>query len=312
MRVIKVLLLSALLAVLGGSALYLISPPQFVQLAVKLERWAAGLEHKQLEIPGFQLHYLDSGGTGAPLLLIHGFGGEKDNWTRVARHLRKPYRIIALDLPGYGESDSPADVPYGIADQVLRVHAFLQKLGLSRVHLGGNSMGGNIAASYAAKYPNEVSTLWLVSNSGVSQAPQSELRRFIADTGSNPLAPGSGEQYRQMLTWVMARPPWIPAAVLDVFAARAVAVRALRDQQFTDLVEEAHAVEPLIRELPIPTHILWGEQDRVLHVGAVDVLMSIMPLASRTILPGIGHVPMIEVPEQVAQDYFAFRKAARR
>lgn len=318
MRIIKVLLLAALLAVLGCVALYLISPSNFVRLAVASERWAAGLQHHEIDIPGFRVHYLDSGGSGLPsggqgppLLLVHGFGGDKDNWTRVARHLRKRYRVIAVDLPGFGESDAPRDVPYRIADQVERLHAFTQALGLSRVHLGGNSMGGNVVGTYAAKYPNEVGSLWLIACSGVSRAPQSELRQFIADTGTNPLAPGTPEQYRTMLGWVMARPPFIPGAVLDTLSARAVAARTLRDRQYADLVDEANGIDRLMVNLPIQTHVLWGEQDRVLNVRAVDVLMAILPLSSRTIMPGIGHLPMLEAPALTAEDYFAFRKASR-
>ncbi len=311
MRILKVLLLAALFALIGLGLLYVAAPARFVELAVQGERWAAGLEHKEVDIPGFHLHYLDSGGTGTPLILVHGFGGDKDNWTRVARHLRPHYRVIALDLPGYGQSDAPATERYAIGDQVERLHAFVQAIGLSRAHFGGNSMGGNIVATYAARYPNEVGSLWLVAASGVSAAPQSELRKLVADTGKNPLAPGDTEQYRSMLQWVMARPPYLPNAVVDVLAARAVTAQPLRAQQFADLVEEANALEPLISALPIATHVLWGEQDRVLHVGAVSVLSAVLPHATHTILPGIGHLPMVEAPEQSARDYLAFRKSSR-
>lgn len=311
MRVIQVLLLAALFALIGLGGVYVAAPARFVQLAVQGERWASGLEHREVDIPGFHLHYLDSGGTGAPLILVHGFGGDKDNWTRIARHLRRHYRVIALDLPGYGQSDAPADVRYSIRDQVERLHAFVQAIGLSRAHFGGNSMGGNIVATYAATYPNTVGSLWLVAASGVSRAPQSELRQLIADTGSNPLAPANATEYRAMLQWVMARPPYLPSAVVDVLAARAVAAQPLRTQQFEDLVEEANAIEPLIRNLPIPTHILWGTQDRVLHVGAASVLKGVLPHSTQTLMPGIGHLPMVEAPELAARDYLAFRMAAR-
>ena len=311
MRFIQVLLLAALFALIGLGALYVVAPTRFVELAVQAERWTAGLEHKELDIPGFHLHYLDSGGTGTPLVLVHGFGADKDNWTRLARHLRKHYRVIALDLPGYGQSDAPTTERYTIGDQVERLHAFVQAIGLSRAHFGGNSMGGNIVATYAARYPNQVASLWLVAASGVSAAPQSELRKLIADTGQNPLAPSDAVQYRSMLQWVMARPPYLPNAVVDVLAARAVAAQPLRAKQFADLVEEANALEPLIRSLPIPTHVLWGAQDRVLHVGAVRVLSAVLPHATHSILPGIGHLPMVEAPEQSANDYLAFRLASR-
>lgn len=308
MRIIKVLLLAVLLAVLGIGLLYVAAPAGFVQLAVAVERWVGRLHHREIDISGFHLHYLDSDGPGETLLLVHGFGGDKDNWTRIARHLSGRYRVVAPDLPGYGESDSPMDARYGIADEVERLHAFVGALGLTRIHLGGNSMGGNIAAVYAARYPNEVGSLWLIANSGLSTAPVSELRKSIAETGQNRLIPSTPEQFREMLGFVMSRPPPVPDPVIDVLAARAIKAHDLRQKQFEDLMTEASALEPLIAGLPIPTHILWGEQDRALHVGGADVLLALLPQASKTVMPGIGHVPMLEAPEAAALDYIAFRQ----
>lgn len=311
MRILKVFLLALVLGLVVVAGTYVLSPETFVRQAIATERWASGLTRHETQIPGFRVAYLDSGGAGAPLVLVHGFGADKDNWTRVARYLRPQYRIIALDLPGFGDSDSPADQPYTIAAQVDRLHAFVRAIGLTAVHLGGSSMGGNIVATYAAKYPNEVASLWLVANSGVNRAPPSELRQRIADTGKNALVPGTAEEYRDMLHWVMERPPYLPGAVLEVMAARAVAVQPLRTQQFAELIREASTLEERISGLPIPTHVLWGEKDRALSVRAVDVLMGLLPQSSRTIMPDIGHLPMIEAPEESALDYLAFRKHYR-
>lgn len=307
MGILKFLLVAAGLAIAAVAGVYVVSPPHFLRGAVAAERWVSGLQHKTVEIPGFRIEYLDSEGSGAPLLLIHGFGGDKDNWTRIARHLRPHYRIIALDLPGYGDSHSPMDTAYGIVAQTQRVYAFVQALGLTRIHIGGNSMGGNIAAHYAIAYPNTVGSLWLVANSGVASAPLSELRQRIADSGENGLISATPEQYRSMLKIVMSKPPPLPDPLIEVMAAIATAARPLRERQFADLVAEGAALEPIIAGLPIPTHIVWGAEDRVLHVGAVDILMGLLPQASKTVMPGIGHVPMIEAPHAVAEDYIAFR-----
>lgn len=311
MKIFTTMLLALALALTVALGTYFVAPAQFLRGAIALERWAASLQRFELEIPGFRIAYLDSGGSGPPLVLVHGFGGDKDNWTRVARHLRGSVRVIALDLPGYGESDAPADARYAITDQVERLRAFITGLGLTRVNLGGNSMGGNIVATYAATYPNTVTSLWLVANSGVNRAPTSELRQRIAETGHNALVPRTQAEYREMMGWVMASPPPLPDAVVEVLGARAVAASALRERQFAQLVEEANTLEPRLGGLPIPTHVLWGEQDRVLHPYAVDVLMGLLPQSSRTVLPGIGHLPMIEAPKQAALDYLAFRKHFR-
>ncbi len=312
MKILKVLLLAAALALVVVLGIYFLAPETFVRGAVAGERWASGLQRQEVEAGGFRIAYLDSGGPGAPLVLVHGFGADKDTWVRTARYLHSPaLRIIALDLPGYGESDSPIDGSYTIADQVERLHAFVQTLGLTHLHLGGHSMGGNVAATYAAKYPNEVGSLWLIANSGMNHVPASELRQRISDTGKNALVPSSREEYREMMGWVMARPPWIPSRVLDVMADRAIAVHDLRQMEFSQIVREASTLEERLSGLPIPTHVLWGEKDRAVHVQSVDVLMGLLPQSDRTIMPAIGHVPMLEAPKETALDYLAFRKHYR-
>lgn len=310
-RIAKVLLLAAILAAIAVGGLYMVAPKTFVRLAIATERWASSLTQHEAELPGFSMAYLDSGGAGEPLVLVHGFGGDKDNWTRVARYLRKHYRIIAPDLPGYGESSAPQDAHYRIDDQVEYLHAFIRSLGLSHVHLGGNSMGGNIVASYAAKYPNEVGTLWLIANSGIHSAPPSELRKTLADGGRNALIPSTRAEYRELVAFVMSRPPFLPGAFLDVMADRAIAVHELRARQFAELIEENVFLESRIAELPVQTHVLWGEEDRALHVDSVNAIMALMPYSSRTVMPGIGHVPMIEAPRESARDYIKFRKELR-
>lgn len=307
MRLLGVLLGAAALALVLALGTYGFAPAQFLRGAVALERWAAGLQRQTVGIPGYTIAYLDSGGSGAPLVLVHGFGGDKDNWVRVARALRNTTRVIALDLPGYGQSDAPAGGDYTIAAQVQHLHAFMTAIGLTRAHLGGHSMGGNIVGSYAAEYPNQVASLWLVAPGGVMAAPASELRTRIEQTGQNALVPHTPAQFEEMIGWVMAQPPVIPARLRAVLAERAVAVSALRDAQFAQLVQEAHGLDTRVRGLPIPTHILWGDRDRALHVGGAEVLVGLIAGATRTVMPGIGHVPMLEAPEASATDYLGFR-----
>src|SRR3546814_13121995 len=97
--------------------------------ALSVQHWLGGVERKTLQIPGFEIAYLD-GGSGEPLVMVHGIGADKDNWAQIAPFLRGPGRLIALDLPGFGDSGKPTDGDYSIVAQAERRGQFHDALTL--------------------------------------------------------------------------------------------------------------------------------------------------------------------------------------
>ncbi len=174
MRIVVRIVAGVALLLAGLTAFDYFAPYTSARMGLALEQRRAGLEEATARIPGFEMPYLH-GGAGEPLLLVHGFGADKNNFTRVARLLTPHYRVVIPDLPGFGEASKPADASYAIADQVERLRQFAQGLGLKRVHLGGSSMGGFIATLWAAKYPHEVASLWLLAPGGTA----AEMRQVM-------------------------------------------------------------------------------------------------------------------------------------
>ncbi len=163
-----------------------LAPEAVTRLALRGERRFSGLALKQAQVDGYTMPYLD-GGSGPALVLIHGFAGDKDNFTRIARFLTPHYRVIIPDLPGFGDASRDMAGSYRIADQVRRVHELMQQLGLATAHLGGNSMGGFIAAQFAATYPAMTSSLWLLDAAGTHASNDTPIiQRYLA-TGEMPL-----------------------------------------------------------------------------------------------------------------------------
>lgn len=296
------LLLVLVLAVVG---LYYACPEKLAQLAISGERAAASLSKHEIDAAGVHFVYLE-GGKGEPLVLIHGFGADKENFTRVAKFLTPRFHVIIPDVPGFGESGQPANGDYSIDAQVERIHAFVQALGLKTVHLGGSSMGGNIAAAYGAKYPTETGSLWLLAPAGVVSAPPSVLALRLGQGGKNPLIASNADEFEQVFHFVMEEPPFMPRRILDVMGSTAVKHHDLNVKIF-EQIHSAMALEPLVKGLEVPTRIVWGEQDRALNVGGAKILEGLMPKSSALILPGVGHLPMVERPREVAKDYLAFR-----
>lgn len=298
----------AIAALFAGDALF---PTQSARLAVKAERSLAGLEPKHLQIPGFEIAYLE-GGQGEPLVLLHGIGADKDNFTRVSRYLTSHVHVYAMDLPGFGESSKPSGAGYRIEDQVRYVDQIVQQLGLDRFHLGGSSMGGWIAGVYTAAHPLKVDSLWLLDPGGVAGAKLSEVRSRLARGEESGLFARTPQDFDRVLDLVFVHRPFIPHGVKHVLAERAAVNYALHTRILHELQVNPPNLEELLNGNPTPALIVWGAQDRVLDPSAAEILKSAMPNAQVTIMPGIGHLPMIEAPRQSARDYLRFREGLKR
>ncbi len=297
------LLVTAIAAI---SSVYL-APANALRLALGAERQSAGLVRKQIDLPdGLHYVYLE-GGQGEPLMLLHGFGANKDNFTRVARWLTPHYHVIVPDHIGFGESSHPQDADYAPTAQAERLRALAQALGIKALHLGGSSMGGQIALTYAALHPDEVKSLWLLAPAGVWSAPESEMRKVARETGHNPLMAKNEEEFAGVFSFVMTDPPYIPRPMLNVMAQERIGNFALEERILKQL--GADPVEQRVTGLATPTLIVWGDRDRVLIPASADILHKLMPHSQVLIMPGIGHLPMLERPQPSAEDYLRFRAA---
>ncbi|MGH8481351.1 MAG: alpha/beta fold hydrolase [Nevskiaceae bacterium] len=310
MRIVRRVLAALALLLAGLAAFDYFAPYTSARLAVALEQRRSGLEDARAAIPGFEIPYLH-GGTGEPLLLIHGFGADRNNFTRVARFLTPRYRVVIPDLPGFGEASKPESASYAIADQVERLRQFAQGLGLKRLHLGGSSMGGFIATLWAAKYPDEVASLWLLAPGGTAAAYDSELRREYERTGKILLVAQTPEAHAQVRALAMARQPFLPYSFRKVLGERAAANFTLHTKIFQQMGREA-PLESFVTRLDTPALIVWGAEDRVLNPKGAEAMRAFMPNARAIVMPGIGHLPMIEAVATSAADYLAFRQQPTR
>lgn len=298
-------------AAAGGVALVLalefLAPQRMTRLWLGLERRRAGLRLKRQTLAGgIEMSYLE-GGRGETLLLVHGFGGDKDNFTRLAGALTRHYRVILPDLPGFGDATRDPALRHAVPDQVRRLHEFIGALGLPPLHLGGNSMGGFIAAEYAASHPQQVRSLWLLDPAGTAAAHGSPmLQRYLA-TGDTPLLLRRPEDIGVLLQAIAVKAPLLPPSVKTVLARRAVTDHALHAQILQQLVHDSPTLEDRLPGIAAPTLVVWGSEDRILHPDGAAALRSRLPHCRVVLMSGIGHVPMMEAPAVTAADYLRFR-----
>ena len=279
------------------------------QKIIQYERNKSDLNVKSLTLAsGDKMVYAENGNVaGEPLLLIHGFGGNKDNFTRIARQL-EGYHLIIPDLLGFGESSKPMSADYRSEAQATRLHELLQAKGLaSNIHVGGNSMGGAISVAYAAKYPKEVKSLWLVDSGGFwSAGIHDSLKNATLE--NNPLLVNDKEDFYNLYDYVMYKPPYIPKSVKAVFAQERIANKELDakilEQIVTDNVEERAKI---IAQYKIPTLVVWGDKDQIIKPETVNLIKEIIPQAQVIMMEDVGHVPMVEALDETADNYKAFR-----
>lgn len=280
-------------------------PGKTFQLATYIERAKAGLEEKSIDVGGVRYAYL-TGGEGEPLVMVHGFAASKEHWVWVAKFLSKHFTIIAPDLPGHGQSTKDPKLDYTISKQVERLHAFTRALGLKSFNIAGNSMGGTIAGAYAARYPGEVKSLWLLDPGWVQAARPSEMQKLL-DRGVNILVPKSLDDFYRINQMCFVKPPYIPGFIKDYLGKRYISDSALYANIFDQLSKKPFCLECEMAGSATPTLIMWGGQDRITHVSGAQALKAKIPHARVVILKDVGHIPMMEAPGLAAKHYLEFR-----
>jgi abhydrolase domain-containing protein 6 len=271
------------------------------------ERKTAGLQEKSLRVGDHEIVYLE-GGKGEPILMVHGFAANKDNWTRFAKFVTPVYHVVALDLPGFGDSTCLDNASYRIADQAKRLDQFANAVGFKKFHIVGNSMGGHIAGRYTVMFPERVLTLGLFNASGVKSPVPSEMAQRLAKGEPNPLVAGSVEEFDRLIKFVFFTPPEIPSFAKKLLVGEAMKHKASNERIFKQLSGALGALEPDLPRIKARTLVLWGDRDRVLDVSCVQVLEKGLPNSATVIMKDCGHLPMIERPQEAAGHYTAFLK----
>lgn len=247
---------------------------------------------------GLRLRLRDTGPRGAPaLILLHGFGSSLDTWEPWAKALSPKYRVIRIDLPGFGLTGPDPTGDYSDARTLAILSALLDQLALPKATLIGNSLGGRFAWEFAARYPQRVDKLVLISPDGFA-SPGFEYGKAPEVPLMLEAMPWVGPRtlVRANLAPAWAHPDALPDAVLtryrDMLLAPGVRRAILDRTRQTVLTDPA----PRLRSINAPTLLMWGEQDQMIPVSNARDYLRLLPHARLVRLPGMGHVPFEESP----------------
>lgn len=249
-----------------------------------------GVRSAEAQAGPYRLRYLE-GGSGPPLLLIHGLGSSAlVEWARLLPSLSRSYHVYAPDLPGFGRSDRPRQADYGIPMQVEAVRAFVQAVGIPRARVVGISMGGWIAARLAGEHPELVERLVVVAPAGMRP-------RDDAPIPVDVLFPQDEAGVRRLIAAVRHKPPPTPS-----FVARDIARRKKRDEWIVRRTLESMRpgrdwLDGTLGRAEMPVLVVWGRQDALIPVAYAEALRAELKDARLELLDGCGHVPMADCPE---------------
>ncbi len=261
----------------------------------------AGVDLRWTEIDGHRLHYWDSGTPNKPVLvLVHGFGASKENWSYLAAILRRDYRVLALDLPGFGSSSFRTECDYRVDTQAERVAQWLTQLGVGKAFIAGSSMGGAIAGLVAARYPAMIDGLCLMNAAGAPATRMSMLEAGVL-AGKNYLVADTAMQAQRVFQLCFHSRKRMLGVLFGLLMGKDMAQRSpVNHAIFADLVGSLGTANEALPSIAAPTLVLWGDSDRVLDSSCVDAFLAAIPQARAMVFPETGHLPMVERPQDTA------------
>jgi len=247
---------------------------------------------------------VDESGSGKPLVLLHGIATDRHIWDLALPALASSRRVVTLDLPGFGQSQ-PMDGGFELDAVAERIARGLAGRGLrGPIDLVGHSLGGGVAITLAALRPRLVGRLILVAPAGMRPFP-APISRLLASSADAAL---SARRRAVSLTEVA----WGRRLLLAMTAADGAGLPPTLARQMVEASSTARRTEaalatitssdlrPVLASLTTPLGVIWGEADRTVPLRILDEVTNARPDARVVRLPGAGHVPMVEQPQEFA------------
>jgi pimeloyl-ACP methyl ester carboxylesterase len=282
------LLVGIILAALAGIA-FRERPISFFDTFTDANMRLSGARSNWVMVAGHRVHYFVEGPVeGKAVVFVHGLGGRAEDWRNLAPAVAESgFRVYLPDLPGYGQSEQPADFSYSVRDEAEAVVGFMDALGIQDADLGGWSMGGGIAQHVAANHPERVRKLLLFDSEGIYEKPQWDVNL------NTPKTPADLDRLDALL---MPQPPdvapYIARDILRRSRENAWVIHRAIENTGND------ATDKLLPSLKMPVLIIWGELDRITPVSQGKKISELVPQSQMEVFPGCGHL----APSQCADD----------
>ena len=288
----------------------------------KLEAKYASGASKFLDLKnGSRIHYRDEGDLYKPaIILLHGFNGSLFNFERMVPLLSKEFRLISIDLPGFGLTGAVPSMDYSTQNSILVINELTSYLGMEKFSIAGNSMGGGIAWRYALDNPEKTQSLVLLASSGI-YSPEERLQIEESERESP-------------LVWKLMRSNFV-SYFLSLYTPKFFATQGLKTSVYDlnlateEIANQFHELTlmqgsreailsrfskqnyndekpDILKKIQAPTLIIHGREDNIISFKSSINLDQYIQNSQLVIYPKIGHLPMYETPARVADDIKKF------
>ncbi|HTO39735.1 MAG TPA: alpha/beta hydrolase [Rhizomicrobium sp.] len=310
MRKFLIAIVVLVLVALPG-AVWLFSTPDIMRVILD-DKYASPASEFLILPDGANVHVRDEGPRDAPvLLLVHGSNASLLTWEPWVKRLSNSLRLVTLDMPGHGLTGAVPDGDYSQAAMVRAVKETADKLHLEKFAIGGNSMGGGVAARFAELYPARITHLILVDAAGMptqqgTKIPLAFKIARIPVLNRIMLYVTPRSMVREGLETAIVRKDIITDAMIDSYwnFARMEGTRAATLARFS--LPPSADVARDIAKIKAPTLILWGAQDSLIPVASAHLFAKAIAGSRLIVYPATGHLPQEEVADQSAADVRRF------
>lgn len=295
-------LFGIVLALVLAAGIYFYERPVSVfNSLLRIQMRLAGAQSRWITINGIRMHYYVQGPENAPpAVLIHGLGGQSEDWRNLAPYVvAGNLRVYMPDLPGFGQSERPANFSYSISDQATVVVAFMDALGLKQVDLAGWSMGGWIAQSIAHDHPDRIRRLMLFSSAGLNARPAWNTALF------SPATPAELDQLDALL---MPHPPQVPGFIekdiLRIAHDHAWVMHRALDAMLTG----SDTTDTQLTQFKMPVLIVWGSEDQIFPPAHGEAMHQLVPQSQLEMVDGCGHLAPAQCADKMGPTVEGFLK----
>jgi pimeloyl-ACP methyl ester carboxylesterase len=253
-----------------------------------------------VRINGLDTYYMVEG-QGDPVVLLHGWGSSSQSFAPLCGALAGRFRVLALDLPGFGWSRAPATA-WGTTEYAGHVEQLLQETGIGPAAIVGHSFGGRIAIALAARQPSQVSKLVLVASAAIRPRRRAGYYLRVATAKlakrffSLPVWGATGQRVLSRLQDRIGSRDYRSAGRM-----RATLVKVVNED-----------LTPVLPAVRVPTLILWGDRDQEVPRTAMEIMAAAIPRARLLVLEGAGHFPFLDMPEEFQRTLIGFLRAEDR